>query len=81
MFCTIFEAIKNTMENVKKIGEGLLMLRTQAKLTQYDVMVSSGLTPKQIVALEKGRTDYRINTLLSYLKAVNADVSIKPNKN
>jgi transcriptional regulator with XRE-family HTH domain len=57
------------------IGLQLIELRKKAGLTQAQVTVISKLTPKRIVDLEQGRTNYTIESLLSYLAALGEDIS------
>jgi len=59
------------------IGKRLLSLRSKAGITQDKVKMLSGLTPTQIVDLEKGRTDFRIKTLLAYIAAVKGEIKIE----
>jgi transcriptional regulator with XRE-family HTH domain len=61
----------------KQIGARLLELRQEQGLTQDQVHKKSGLTPTQIVDIEKGRRDFRVGTLIVYLKAIGGELSIK----
>jgi DNA-binding XRE family transcriptional regulator len=63
---------------IEDIGKHLVDLRKQRGMTQDDVKVKSGLTPKQIVELEKGRTNYTITSLMHYLRAVRGKIIIPP---
>lgn len=56
---------------LSQIGGLLVKFRNELSLSQDDIKVRAGLTPSQIVSLEKGRTNYTIESLLKYLFAVN----------
>lgn len=59
----------------QQIGDQLVKLRQLAGMKQADLIKVSGMTPTRIVELENGRTDYKIGTLVKYLKSVGANIS------
>lgn len=61
-------------QEIRSIGKSLLELRMKRKLTQYDIQLASGLTPKQVVDIEKGRRNFTIGSILSYLRAVQGEL-------
>lgn len=72
--------INSLEQEIVGIGKKLLELRQKKGLTQEQVKTISGLTPRQIVQLEKGRTNFTVGSLISYLQAVDAQIVFAKNK-
>jgi len=62
--------------NRGELGKLLKQHRESRFITQDKVTELTGLSRKQIIAIEKGTVDYRIDTLFKLLGAVQADISL-----
>lgn len=60
----------------RKLGELLKKQREKRNFTQDYITEKTGLTRKQIIAIEKGTTNYRMDTLFRYLKAIDREIAI-----
>jgi transcriptional regulator with XRE-family HTH domain len=61
----------------KKIGEQLQKIRTEKNLSKYMVAKRGNTQLNNITAIEKGQTNYTIDSFLAYLKGCNIEVDFK----
>lgn len=59
------------------LGEQLKAIRTQAEMTQDDIVNRSGLGRNQVIALEKGRGNPTLETLFKFLDAVGGRLNVE----
>jgi transcriptional regulator with XRE-family HTH domain len=60
-----------------KIGASLKGYREIMRFTQDEITERTGLTRRQIIAIEKGTADYRVDTLLRYLNGIERFISFR----
>ena len=68
--------VESTLMDRVELGKQLKQQREWRFITQDKVTELTGLSRKQIIAIEKGTVDYRIDTLFKFLSAINADISL-----
>ena len=64
------------IEDIILFGILLSTVRENKGLTINDIYEKTGLSPQQIVAIEKGRNYYR-STLIKYIDALDLDFNVK----
>lgn len=62
--------------NRKEIGEILAKIRNKKNISTYK-MVKAGIRLQTMKAIEKGSSNYTIDTLLLYVDTVDAQIVIK----
>lgn len=83
------EYLKNNPECVKyseeftrqyELKKQLVEIRKSQGLTQKDIALKSGLTQQMISRIEKMDYTPTLETLFKYLKALNINLKLEPNK-
>jgi len=59
----------------ERIGELVKALRTDSGISQKDLAFKTGLSPARISQIEKGTSDYRIDTLIVILDHFDCKIS------
>jgi len=56
-----------TKQDRERIGELVRALRSDAGISQKELAFKTGLSPARITQIEKGKLDYRVDTLIVIL--------------
>lgn len=67
----------NNPEESKRIGERILSLRKEQKLTQAELAEKSGVHRTHVLRIEKGIYDIRLSVLCAIAKALGYKIELK----